>query len=81
MLENFTSGSRFTAISVFLRVFGHQVNIPEAVIGRRIARFSFQQLCEEALGAADYIHIAETFRIVFIVNVPNLNLDHRNEVN
>ena len=79
--EQFTSGSRFPPISVFLSVFGHQVIVPEAVIGRRIAKFSFDQLCSEALGAADYIHLAETFRIVFISDIPILNLDSRNEVN
>ena len=74
------SGSRFAPLSVFLSVFGHEVNVPEAVAGRRIARFTFEQLCSEALGAADYIHLAETFRIVYIINVPILNLDCRNEV-
>ena len=62
-----------------MSVFGHQVNVPEAVIGRRIAKFSFDQLCSEALGAADYIHLAETFRIVFISDIPILNLDYKNE--
>ena len=74
------SGSRFAPVPVLLSVFGHVVSVPEAVIGRRIARFSFNQLCDEALGAADYIHLAETFRIVFITDVPILNLDCRNEV-
>ena len=73
-------GSRFPPLHVQLSVLGHLVNIPEAVAGRRIARFTFTQLCDEALGAADYIHLAETFRTVFITGVPILNLDSRNEV-
>ena len=73
-------GSRFPPLHVQLSVLGHLVNIPEAVAGRRIARFTFTQLCDEALGAADYIHLAETFRTVFITGVPTLNLDSRNEV-
>ena len=73
-------GSRFSPLNIQLNVFGHLLNVPEAVAGRRIARFTFQQLCDEALGAADYIHLSETFRIVFITGVPVMNLDCRNEV-
>lgn len=73
-------GSRFPPLHIQLSVLGHLVNIPEAVAGRRIARFTFKELCDEALGAADYIHLAETFRTVFITGVPILNLDSRNEV-
>ena len=78
--SSLTPGSRFSPLSIQLSVFGHFVSIPEAVAGRRIARFSFLQLCDEALGAADYIHLAETFRVVFVTGVPVLNLDSRNEV-
>lgn len=73
-------GSRFPPLHVQLSVLGHLVNIPEAVAGRRIAKFTFTQLCDEALGAADYIHMAETFRTVFVTGVPIMNLDSRNEV-
>lgn len=78
--SSLTPGSRFSPLSIQLSVFGHFVSIPEAVAGRRIARFTFHQLCDEALGAADYIHLAETFRVVFVTGVPVLNLDSRNEV-
>ena len=78
--SSLTPGSRFSPLSIQLSVFGHFVSIPEAVAGRRIARFTFLQLCDEALGAADYIHLAETFRVVFVTGVPVLNLDSRNEV-
>jgi cell division protein ZapE len=39
-----------------------------------------QDLCDEALGAADYIHIAETFHVIFLSDVPVLNPRARNEV-
>lgn len=65
---------------ISLSVFGHEVHVSQAVVGRKIARFSFPELCDEALGAADYIHLSETFRVIFLSDVPHLNLDTRNEV-
>jgi cell division protein ZapE len=44
------------------------------------ARFTFAELCERPLGAADYLAIARNFRIVFIDNIPVLAPHQRNEV-
>ncbi|MEM9469185.1 MAG: cell division protein ZapE [Pseudomonadota bacterium] len=44
-----------------------------------IARSSFSQLCEEALGAEDYIAIADRYHTLFLENIPYLSTDKRNE--
>lgn len=43
------------------------------------ARFSFSQLCEQPLGAEDYIAIAGHYRVVFLEGIPKLGYDRRNE--
>lgn len=44
-----------------------------------IARFPFKQLCAEAHGAEDYIHIAQSFHTMFLEEVPKLTPEKRNE--
>ena len=44
-----------------------------------VARFTFSQLCEQPLGAEDYIEIAKAFDTVFVENIPRLGYDRRNE--
>lgn len=79
--EQPTTGiSRYPLLSIQMSVFGHLITSTHAIAGRRIAKFSFNQLCDENLGAADYIHLSETFRIIFLSHVPILTLDNRNEV-
>ncbi len=45
-----------------------------------IAKFNFSQLCDDAVGAADYIAISQLFDIVYINKVPELTLNNRNQV-
>jgi predicted ATPase len=49
-----------------------------AAINARLCRFTFKDLCDNPLGAADYLAIAETFHTVFVSNIPRLNLDQLN---
>ncbi len=44
-----------------------------------IAWVNFSELCEKALGAADYIEIAKEFSTVLISDIPQLSIDGRNE--
>ncbi len=44
-----------------------------------IARFTFKQLCEQPLGAEDYIAVAQNYDTVFIEGVPQLTAAKRNE--
>jgi cell division protein ZapE len=45
----------------------------------KIARFTFADLCEKPLGAADYLAIASHFPIVIITDIPALTPEKRNE--
>jgi cell division protein ZapE len=58
------------------------VNARELVFKRAagpLLRASFNQLCAEANGPADYLAIAERFTTIFIDHVPLLTPDKRNE--
>ena len=46
----------------------------------RVAWFSFATVCDRALGAGDYLAIAEAFPTVFLDDVPNLTLQERDQV-
>ena len=60
-----------------LEVSGRKVAIPEAARG--VARFTFADLCEKPLGAADYLAIAHAFHTVVLDGIPRLKPDQRNE--
>lgn len=62
---------------VELNVKGRTVLVPRSALG--VARFSFFDLCEQPLGASDYLKIAQTFHTVFIDNIPCLGAEKRNE--
>lgn len=66
-------GSRVT--SVKLQVQGHTVHVPAAVVGSRVARFTFSELCCTPLGAADYEALCEAFPTLFIANIPKMGLE------
>lgn len=53
-----------------LTVFGRSLVVPEAARG--VARFSFADLCEKPLAAADYLEIARNFHTVLIDRIPAL---------
>ncbi|KAL0267810.1 UNVERIFIED_CONTAM: hypothetical protein PYX00_009964 [Menopon gallinae] len=40
---------------------------------------TFEDLCDKALGPADYIQISQTFHTILIRNVPKMNLSNRNQ--
>jgi predicted ATPase len=65
---------------VRLRVQGHELHIPEAVIGSRVARFSFAELCGLPLGSGDYAAVAAAFHTLFIAHVPRMGLGDINRV-
>jgi protein AFG1 len=46
--------------------------------GDRMARFSFEELCDRDLGAQDYRAIAQKFDIVVLEDIPYLNLEQHN---
>ncbi|MBM3485977.1 MAG: AFG1 family ATPase [Alphaproteobacteria bacterium] len=44
---------------------------------RGVARFSFADLCEAALGAADYLAIAERYHTIILAHIPHLTPERR----
>ena len=56
---------------------GRTIHVPLAV--DRMARFSFADLCEAPLGAADFLAIADRFDTVFIDHIPLLGPEKRNQ--
>jgi cell division protein ZapE len=56
---------------------GRALHVPKALKG--VAVFSFKRLCAEARGAADYLGVARAFHTVFIVGIPQMGPDNRNE--
>lgn len=53
-----------------LSVKGRDFVVPEAA--RRVARFGFADLCQAAVGAADYLAVAAVFDAVFVERIPVL---------
>lgn len=48
--------------------------MPQAARHTDVARFSFDDLCGQPLGAADYFALASAFHTVFLDDVPVLSL-------
>ena len=55
---------------------GRVLRVPQAAMG--VARFTFAQLCEQPLGANDYLRLAHEFHTLLVDNIPIMNHDHRN---
>jgi cell division protein ZapE len=55
---------------------GRTVRVPRAAMG--VARFSFHDLCEQPLAAADYLRIAHEYHTVILDHVPVMTSDGRN---
>lgn len=69
-----TAGKQVSAETVHVR--GREVPVPQA--GAGAARFSFRELCEQPLGAADYAAIAERYHTLFVDRVPVMAEASRN---
>ena len=59
-----------------LEVNGRTLAIPEAWAG--VAWLQFQALCEQPLGAADYLALARAYHTVIVEGVPQMGPDQRN---
>jgi len=58
-------------------VQGRDLTVHRAAKG--VAFFSFAELCERPLGAADYLEIARRFHTVIVDGIPVFDADRRNE--
>ncbi|MBX3428425.1 MAG: AFG1 family ATPase [Hyphomonadaceae bacterium] len=63
--------------AVALDVGGRELLVQRQAAG--VARFTFDELCARALGAADYLEIAERFHTVLLDNIPRLTPAMREE--
>ena len=59
-----------------LALRGRSVHVPRAFMG--VARFSFHDLCEQPLAAADYLRIAREYHTIILDHVPVMTYDNRN---
>lgn len=65
------------AAPVTLSIKGRDLVVPQAARG--VARFSFADLCKEALGAGDYLAVAAHFHTLVLAAVPKLGPEQHNE--
>jgi cell division protein ZapE len=56
---------------------GRMLHVPKSLKG--VAVFSFKRLCAEARGASDYLGVARRYHSVFVVGIPRLGPENRNE--
>jgi cell division protein ZapE len=55
---------------------GRTIHVPRATMG--VARFSFHDLCEQPLAAADYLRIAREYHTLLLDRVPAMTFETRN---
>ena len=60
-----------------IKVLGRLVQVPQS--RSNVARFTFAGLCEQPLGAQDYLAIAQRYHSVIIDDIPVLKASQRNE--
>eukprot|EP00850_Spirogloea_muscicola_P020590 SM000220S07069 [mRNA] locus=s220:179007:183750:- [translate_table: standard] len=58
-------------------MFGRTLTVPQT--NGIAARFAFEDLCNRAVGVADYIAIARAFQTVFVTDVPILSMKNRDQ--
>ncbi len=59
-----------------IALHGRLLRVPEATMG--VARFTFGQLCEQPLGASDYLRLAQEFHTLIVDSIPVMDLPNRN---
>jgi cell division protein ZapE len=68
-----TGGNHGAARDLALK--GRSLHVPRAFMG--VTRFSFHDLCEQPLAAADYLRIAREFHTIILDHVPAMTYDNR----
>ncbi len=70
------TASRTEAENIFVG-FGRTIQVTR--LNNRCAWFDFSELCDQPLGAADYISLCNRFPVIIIERVPQLDANHLNE--
>jgi len=65
-------------VETYVTTQGRKVRVPEAAVNAGACRFSFRDLCDKPLGAADYLAIAKAFSVVFVSDIPVLTAERFN---
>jgi peroxisome-assembly ATPase len=74
-----TSTTRASSSSSSSSTAGRKVKIPQASLAAGVCRMTFEDACQKAMGAADYLVIGQYFHTVFVENIPgNLTLNEMN---
>jgi protein AFG1 len=60
-----------------LPLWGRVLHIPES--SGSVAKFSFADLCNKPLSAADYLEVTHHFGTVFVEDIPRLGLGERDQ--
>ena len=60
-----------------LIVKGRKIDVPKSARG--VAFFEFKDLCQQALGAEDYIAVGDKFHTIVLSGIPKMNAEMRNE--
>jgi protein AFG1 len=58
-------------------LWGRQLVVPES--SGSVARFSFSDLCNKPLSAADYLEVTGRFETVFVEDVPRMRMSERDQ--
>jgi len=59
---------------------GRRIVVPRCAESSSVAWFNFSDLCDKALGAADYLAIGQAFHTVFLAGIPKLTMQERDQV-
>jgi predicted ATPase len=57
---------------------GRKVKIPQACDARQVCKFTFDDLCKKALGAADYLVVGQQYHTVFVDGIPKMTVHELN---
>lgn len=79
-LKNATKGQALTPFMIPLPQQGRKIYAPKVGLSTRTALFTFHELCELPLGAADYIALSQTFPTLFLAEVPVMTLNDVNKL-
>ncbi|GMN45157.1 hypothetical protein TIFTF001_014348 [Ficus carica] len=69
-------GGQITSVNIPV-MFGRMLEVPESCHG--VTRFTFEYLCGQPVGAADYIAVAENYHTVFISDIPVMSMRIRDK--
>lgn len=61
--------------SDFLEVSGRKIRIP--ISAHKVAKFTFDELCNQPLGAHDYLQIASNYTTLIVEGIPSMNVEQR----